>query len=150
MLAARCEALNGHRLGGGSVTRTLRASFACVDLADQPPDAASAAVGRRHVIVRPEAMQQSRGDDFVVLLGDEAKPFRDPRVDDALVRLELELSEHGVDRKHDAGNHRGHMRIGKRGELVAVAALEWTGWQQTREVAPQSNRLFRRCQCGTP
>jgi hypothetical protein len=71
-------------------------------------------------------MQEGRGNDPTVLLGDEAQPFGDPRVDDGLGWLALELSKHGVDRQYDARDHGGHVRIGKRGELVAVATLKRT------------------------
>jgi hypothetical protein len=103
-----------------------RVARRCPRAEQQPADLAVAAVAGADVGVVAVPHDERRCRDPAVLLGDEGTSLRDPRVDDHLAGLALELAENGVDgRRHARDDGRG-VAVDERGDLVAVGAAEGT------------------------
>ncbi len=62
--------------------------------------------------------------DAPPLLRDEGEPFGDPRIDDELARLPLELVQDRVDRNGHAGHDGGDVGVDERGQLDPVVTAE--------------------------
>ena len=91
---------------------------------EQPADLAEAAVARADPLLVGVAQQVGGAHDRLADDRDERVPMGDPRVDDGLARLALQLAQHGVGRHGDARQHRLDVHVDQVGELVAVAAAE--------------------------
>lgn len=87
-------------------------------------------------------MQKRCPDDAVLTLDDETAPFGNPRVDDALARLTLELGQHSVHRDHHARDHRRDMQVNQLGELVTVPPLEPANYSR-HAGTPKSSHEWR-------
>jgi hypothetical protein len=67
------------------------------------------------------------------LLSHQRGALGDPRVDDELARVALQLAHDRVDRHPHAGYHGLHMRVDQRGQLVAITTTERTRPDQGHE-----------------
>jgi hypothetical protein len=91
---------------------------------EQPADLAEASTAGPDVRLVPVPDDERGGRDPAVLLGDQGTALEDPRIDDHLVRLTLELGEDGVDGGGDAGDDGLGMTVDERRHLIAVGATE--------------------------
>ena len=76
------------------------------------------------VVVRAVPEQVGGTDDPPALLRDEGEPFGDPRIDDELARLPLELVQDRVDRHGHPGHHGGDVGVHERRQLDPVVTAE--------------------------
>jgi len=70
--------------------------------------------------------QVSGGDDTVTLLCHNCDSFFNPRIDDELTWLALEVTEQGVDGHRCAWNDGGDVSVHQGGHLIAVPPAERT------------------------
>ncbi|HUB40744.1 MAG TPA: hypothetical protein VMA72_18000 [Streptosporangiaceae bacterium] len=90
----------------------------------QPADLASIPVRLADALITgvPEQVRGRR--HALPLFGHQRQPFADPRVDDELAWLTLQVAEYRGDRRCRARHYRSRVGVDEPGQLVAVAAAE--------------------------